>query len=166
MASAPPASISARPQKQVVLVVRGLSISFCRLSPAGSLDARVEPDEGSQQLRGETHAGRAHGQPQPAGFQRPHGGERCFEGRERAEHLLATFVESPAGVGEIQAPAHLLEKRTPDGRRELLDLRRGRGLRHVQLLRGSREAPQPHGRLENAKLRQRPVPEIAVDVRL
>ena len=152
---------------EVVLVVRE---SFDQPLPVvglhGGLDARVESDEGAQQPRREAHARRAHGQLQPPGIQRPHGGKRCLEGREGAEDLLAAFVDSPAGLGEVQAPAHLLEQRNSDRRAELLDLHRGRGLRHMQLLRGSREAAQPRGRLEKVKLRQRPVPEIAADVRL
>ena len=155
-----------REQVEIVLVVR--EPPHQRLPVVGlhrGLDAGVKRDVGAQQTRGEARARRADGKLQPTGFQRAHARERFLERGERAEHLMATLVESPARVGEVDALAHLLEQRNADRFGKLLDLHRGRRLGHVQLLGGAGEIAQARGRLEEVKLRQRPVPQVPVDVR-
>ena len=91
---------------EVVLVLReALDQRLPVVGLHGGLDAGVEPGKGAEQPRGEAHARRAHGQPQPPGLQRAHAGKRCFEGREHAKDLLAAFVSRrPASVRYRRLP--------------------------------------------------------------
>jgi hypothetical protein len=130
------------------------------------LDTGVEFDEGAQQPRCEANPRRAHGELKTPELQRPHCGQRFVERRERAEYLFAAFLQAPAGIGEVQALAYLLEEGHADRTGEFFDLHRGSGLCDVEFFRGPRIASQPRDGLEQAQLRQRPVSQIAVDVGL
>jgi hypothetical protein len=155
-----------REEVEVILVVRQpLQERLPVVGPHRRLDAGMKLDVRREQPRGETRPRRAHGETQLAGIQRAHSRERFLEACERAEHVLARFVEPPASVGEVDAPADLLEQRNADGVGELPDLPGRRRLRHVQLLRGAGEAAQAGTRLEETELRQRSVLEVAVDIR-
>ena len=152
---------------QIVLVVREpLDQRLAVVNLQRRFHSRVALDEGAEHARGEVLAGRADGQPQMPALHGAHAVQRFLDRRQRAKHVMAARVEALPRVGEVHAPADLLEQRQADRFGELLDLHRGRRLGDVQFLGGAGEAPQPRARLENAKLRQRSVLEIASDIRL
>src|SRR5450759_4131362 len=79
---------------------------------------------------------------------------------------MAACVKALPRVREVHAPADLLEQGQADRFGEFFYLNRGRRLGHVKFLRRKAEVPQARARLENPKLRECSVLEIASDIRL
>jgi hypothetical protein len=68
------------------------------------------------------------------------------------EDPLRVLLEMLAGGGEPNAPPHAVEEPHAMGLLELPDLETDRGRRHVQPLRGAREAAGPRDRFEDPQL--------------
>jgi hypothetical protein len=66
--------------------------------------------------------------------------QRVVEPHEHREDLEAVCVRAAAGLGQADLPADLLEQRHAERLAQLLDLRRDRRLREVELVGGAGEA--------------------------
>ncbi len=128
------------------------------------LDVRKALGEAPEQPRREGSGAGADGDAQRTMRGRAQPGQPRVDFTQPFEDVPAGREQLPPCTGHLHAASSGLEQRDAERLGELLDLHRYGGLRHVQLLRGTREAAVARDCFEYREVRERAVPEVTPQV--
>ena len=128
------------------------------------LDARIALDDLREQPRREVFPGGGHRDAQGARAGRAESRKALLDLADLGEDVLHRRVQFAPCIGHVDLAADDLEQRQADRLRQLLDLHRHGRLGHVQFLGRAGEAAQSGDGLEDRKLGERAVLEVATQV--
>jgi len=131
----------------------------------GRLRAGVTRAKGGYELGRDRAQLRVRGNAQVLCLRAPKRRELGLRANQTVDELVAGLAQRVATAGEAQTPSLLIEQRQLERRRELLQLKRNRGLGEVQLLGRARNAAEAGDGLEHEKLGQQPMAEKSTRMR-